>query len=554
MLLRLRAESFAIIDQVELEFKPGFSVLSGETGAGKSILIDALIFALGAKASPEQIRTGAEFAEVEAVFAPEQSHSLKTFLEEQGLARGEEIILRRQLNSAGKSRGWINARSASLSMLYQLGGRLVDIYGQHDYQTLLEPEHHLHFLDDYAGAWSRFPQYPELFQQYQELAAEFEKMKMTDKERREKEDLLRFRISELERANLSPGEEPELEAERERLKHSELLRQASDLGHKELYSQDGAMAERMMKIQNEMEKAGEFDPELLRLARILADARSSIEEVGRELGNYLQKLEADPGRLEEIEDRLAELRRLKRKYQAELPELVALLKASKKELEDLAHFESKTADLEKKLSAGKKQVLELVRELSAERKAQARPLAKKVEQMLKQLGMDKSRFQVRFAELPEPTPQGIDAAEFFLSPNIGEDLKPLSRIASGGELSRIMLALRGILAAKVSAPVLIFDEVDAGIGGAVAEVVGRQLKELAAKNQVLCVTHLAQIAKFADHHFQVSKREEKGRTVTRVKALDREERVEELARMLAGVKITDKARAVAREMLEEEER
>lgn len=554
MLLRLRAENFAIIDELEMEFSPGFSVLSGETGAGKSILIDALTFALGAKAGGEQIRTGAEFAEVQAVFSPERNRSLEMFLEEQGLAPGEEIIIRRQLNSAGKSRGWLNARPASLSMLHQLGGKLVDIYGQHDYQTLLEPEHHLHFLDDYAGLWSRFAKYPGLFQQYQELAAEFARMKMSDQERREKEELLRFRISELERAHLVPGEEPELEAERERLKHSELLRQASETGHLELYSQDNAMAGRMSRIQKEMEKAGEFDPELLRLARVLADARAAVEEVGRELGAYLQRLNADPARLEEIENRLAELRRLKRKYQAELPELVALLKASRKELDELAHFESRTAELEKKLIACKEQTLELARGLSKERKSQAKLLERKVEQLLKELGMAKSRFEVRFAELPEPTALGIDSLEFFLSPNPGEELKPLAKIASGGELSRIMLALRGILARKASAPVLIFDEIDAGIGGAVAEAVGRKLKELAGQNQVLCVTHLAQIAKFADHHFQVLKRTEKGRSVTRVKALGREERVEELARMLAGVKITDKARAVAREMLEEEER
>jgi DNA repair protein RecN (Recombination protein N) len=455
------------------------------------------------------------------------------------------------MNAAGKSRGWINAKSASLSMLSGLGGRLVDIYGQHDYQTLLEPQHHLSFLDDYADIWSRFSNYPELFREYQTLLSEFDKMKMTDKERKEKEDLLKFRISELERARLVPGEEPEMEVERERLKHFESLRQASELGHKELYLQDGSMAERMSRIQTELEKASEYDPDLAKMAKELSEARSSVEEVGRELGAYLLKLESDPARLEEIEDRLAEIRRLKRKYQAEVPELAALLAQSKKDLEDLANFESKTSDLEKKLDASRNQTMSAAKELSRERKSQAKTLAKKVEQMLKELGMDKSRFEVRFTELPQPTSLGIDAPEFFISPNPGEELKPLSRIASGGELSRIMLALRGILARKISAPVLIFDEVDAGIGGAIAEVVGRKLQDLSVKNQVLCVTHLAQIARFADHHFQVSKHSEKGRTVTRIRPLNREERVEELARMLGGVKITDKTRAVAREMLEE---
>ena len=374
---------------------------------------------------------------------------------------------------------------------------------------------------------------------------------MSDRERKEREDLLKFRITELERGNLSAGEEPELEAERERLKHIEVLRRASEMGHKELYIQDGSVAETIARIQAALEKASTHDPLLARLARDLSGASSTIEEVGRELGGYIQKLESDPARLEEIEERMVEIRRLKRKYQMEEPQLIELLGSSRKELDDIANFESRTAELEKKLEQGKKEALALAAEIRKERKSQAAGMCRKVEQMLKELGMDKSRFEVRLGELAEPAAAGIDSAEFFLSPNPGEDLKPLSKIASGGELSRIMLALRGILAGKAGAQVLIFDEVDAGIGGAIAEVVGRKLKDLSRKNQVLCVTHLAQIAKFADQHLQVSKHTEKGRTVTRVKRLSDAERIEELARMMGGVKITEKTRAYAREMLEE---
>lgn len=551
MLLRLRASNFAIIDRVEVEFRPGFSVLSGETGAGKSILIDALIFALGAKSGLDQVRTGSEFAEVEAVFAVDPKSGAARLIEEQGLSEGEELILRRQFNSQGKSRGWVNSKSASLTMLYQLAGKLVDIYGQHDYQTLLDPEQHLNFLDEFAGTKQKYNNYPELFSHYQSLASEYARLKMSDQERKEREDFLKFRIAELERGNLAPGEEPGLETERERLKHSELLRRASESGHKELYIQDNSIAEKMSRIQNDLEKASAHDPGLARLAKELSEARSSVEEIGRELGAYLQKLESDPGRLEEIEERLAEIRGLKRKYHAEVPELAALLKQSKKEMEELGNYESRSEELKSSLESARQKVLELAQEVSRERKSRSKTLSKNVEQTLAELGMEKSRFEVRFQPLPEPGPQGMDLAEFFLSPNPGEELKPLSRIASGGELSRIMLAMRGILAGKISAPVLIFDEVDAGIGGAIAEVVGKKLKSLSNKNQVLCVTHLAQIARFADHHFQVFKRVEKGRTVTRVHYLSREDRVEELARMLGGVKITDKTRAYAREMLEE---
>ena len=551
MLLRLRASNFAIIDNIEVEFKPGFSVLSGETGAGKSILIDALIFAMGAKASADILRTGADQAEVEAVFAVNSKSAAGIQIEELGLAEGEELILRRQYGSQGKSRSWVNSKSASLSMLFQLAGKLVDIYGQHDYQTLLAPEQHLNFLDEFAGTWQKFKNYPELFAHYQSLVAEYARLSMSDQERKEREDFLKFRISELERSNLTPGEEPELETERERLKHSELLRKASESGHKELYLQDGSIAEKISRVQTELEKASAHDPSLARLAKELSDARGSVEEIGRELGAYLQKLESDPGRLEEIEERLAEIRSLKRKYHAEVPELTALLMQSKKELEELGNYEYRSGEMKAGMESARQKVLELARELSKERKSRARTLSKNVEQMLSELGMEKSKFEVRFEPLAEPSPNGIDLAEFFISPNPGEELKPLSKIASGGELSRIMLALRGILAGKVSAPVLIFDEVDAGIGGAVAEVVGKKLKSLSSKNQVLCVTHLAQIARFADHHYQVFKRLEKGRTVTRIRELGREDRVEELARMLGGVKITDKTRAYAREMLEE---
>ena len=428
----------------------------------------------------------------------------------------------------------------------------MDIYGQHDYQTLLEPEHHLNFLDDYADLWTQFSDYPALFQEYQALLSEFEKMKMTDKERREKEDLLKFRITELERARL-------------------VRRGGTGDGGRAGAAQ--AFSSRCARLRNSATRS--FTSRTAPWRKGCPESRASLKKpasmtrIWREWqrsfprpGVRWKKWAASSGlTYPNLNPTLRVWKKLKTAWRKsggsrgnirlEAPELAALLAQSKKDLEDLANFESKTSDLEKKLDASRSRVMSAARELSKERKTQAKTLAKKVEQMLKELGMDKSRFEVRFTELPQPSGLGMDAPEFFISPNPGEELKPLSKIASGGELSRIMLALRGILARKISAPVLIFDEVDAGIGGAVAEVVGRKLKELAGKNQVLCVTHLAQIARFADHHFQVSKHPEKGRTVTRIRPLDREERVEELARMLGGVKITDKTRAVAREMLEE---
>ncbi len=554
MLARLRIKNFAIIEELEIEFALGFNVLSGETGAGKSILIDALVLALGGKARQEQIRSGADFCEVEAVFELENNDEIFQLLKELGIEKEQELILRRRVSAQGRSSAWVNLHSVPVSVLSRLRESLIDIYGQHEYQSLLRPEHHLSFLDAFGEIWERFSDYQALYQDWQELRKEYESLKLSEKERREKEDLLRFRIQELESANLRSGEEEELEAERARLRHSELLRRASEFAYQELYEREGAVLEKISAVIAELEKAGEYDPALKKYLDDLSQAQALVEEVGRELGEYLSSIEADPKRLEEIEERRAELKRLKRKYQMEIDELIEFLNQSKKELETLSNYESRIEEIEKELAEKKELLEKRSQQLSKERKIQAKKLEKKLEQVLKELGMKKCRFEVKFEELDEPELLGKDRVEFYLSTNPGEELKPLSKIASGGELSRIMLGLRNILALKSGAKVLIFDEVDTGIGGAIAEVVGKKLKQLSETNQVLCITHLAQIAKFADHHIYVWKEESKGRTVARVKPLSEKERIDELARMIGGIKITDKTRAYARELLEEARR
>ena len=554
MLWQLRIKNFAIIDQLEVEFAPGFNILTGETGAGKSILIDALTLLLGAKPSPELVRSGEEFTEVEAVFDLEIRTGLKKFLEELGLEPENQLIIRRKYALSGRSSCWINLHPVPVSALSRLREWLVDIYGQHEYQSLLRPEHHLSLLDSYARIWERFSDYQELYSRFQKKKAEYKKKLISEQERKEKLEILKFRISELEKARLREGEEEALEEERSRLKHLETLRQAGETGYERLYNQEGAVVEQLAEIISQLERAGEYDFRLSQQAKELAQAQAIIEEVGRELGEYLAELDASPGRLEEIEERRAELRRLKRKYQMEIPELLQFLEKSKSELEELENYQSFIEELESQLKEVSEQTFQRAKQLSQERKKQAKKLCEKLVQNLKELGMGKCQFEVRFDNLEQPQSWGIDRVEFYLSPNPGEELKPLSKIASGGELSRIMLGLRSILARQVGARILIFDEVDTGIGGAIAEVVGKKLKELSKSNQVLCVTHLPQIAKFADHHLRVWKEEEKGRTVVRIKPLSPEERIEELARMLGGLKITEKTRAYAREMLEQARR
>ena len=551
MLWQLRIKNFAIIDQLEVEFAPGLNILTGETGAGKSILIDALTLTLGAKPSPELVRSGADFTEVEAVFDLEASPELKKFLEELGLEPENQLIIRRKYTLSGRSSCWVNLRSVPVSALSRLRESLIDIYGQHEYQSLLRPEHHLSLLDNYARIWERFSDYQELYSRYLEKKAEYEKNLMSEQERRERQEFLRFRISELEKAHLKEGEEEKLEEERARLKHLETLRQAGESGFEELYNKEGAIVDKLGQILRELERAGEYDSRLSGLAKELTQAQAIIEEVGRELGEYLAELDASPGQLEEIEERRAELRRLKRKYQMEISELIQLLQESKKELEELENYQSRIREVEKELEEISEQIHQRAKQLSQERKKQAKKLKEKLLKNLKELGMEKCRFEVKFQSLDQPQAWGLEQVEFYLSPNPGEELKPLSKIASGGELSRIMLGLRCLLAQQVGARILIFDEVDTGIGGAVAEVVGKKLKELSQNNQVLCVTHLAQIAKFADRHLRVWKEEKDGRTVVRIKPLTTEERIDELARMLGGRKITEKTRAYAREILEE---
>jgi DNA repair protein RecN (Recombination protein N) len=563
MLTDLTIKNFAIIDQLQIEFGPGLNALTGETGAGKSILVDAIGLILGGKASVEMIRTGAEEASIEAFFdlsAGEIEEILRRF----ELEKNEGLVIRRLVNRSGKSRAYLNGNAVTLNMLEEISEELVNIYGQHEHQHFLEPKRHLDILDRAGDLLSQRRSYEEVYGQWRQAAAEMEDWANRQKQRRERLELLTFQSQEISRARLQeprpgePNEEETLTVERARLVHAEKLFEIAHQGFETLYGESGSVIERLKLTRQRLREGEKIDPSLSPFLQALETAVLQAEDTASSLRSYRDKIHFDPQRQEEVESRLDEIRKLKRKYGESLGGVLAYQKKIDEERKSLENIEEKIAETRIRVEHFYRQALQSARELSQQRKKAARSLAAKVEEELAHLGMGKTRFQIRLeagGRLPEePTSpplgeNGIDRVEFFLSPNPGEELKPLAKIASGGELSRIMLALKRIFTRDSEVRTLIFDEVDAGIGGAVAEVVGRKLRDISRRHQVFCITHLAQIASYADVHYKVAKKEQGERTVVEVERLKEEGRIKEIARMLGGVKITGKTLEHAGEML-----
>ena len=563
MLTELTIKNFAIIDRVQIEFGPGLNALTGETGAGKSILVDAIGLILGGKASPEMIRTGAEEASLEAFFdlsAGDAAETLRRF----GLEKNEGLVIRRLVNRSGKSRAYLNGSAVTLGMLEAIAGELVDIYGQHEHQHFLEPKRHIDILDEAGDLLPRRLSYEALHRQWRQAAGELEEMAARQEKRRERLELLVFQSQEIARAGLreprpgEPDEEETLTAERARLVHAEKLFEIAHQGFEALYGESGSALERLKSTRQRLREGEKIDPSLSPFRQALETAILQAEDAASSLRAYRDRVHFDPKRQEEVESRLDEIRKLKRKYGESLEKVIAYKKKLDEERKTLENLDEKIAESQTRADHIYRQALQSARELSQQRKKSARTLEAKVEEELADLGMGKSRFQIRLeaeslgakgAGPPALSENGLDFVEFFLSPNPGEELKPLAKIASGGELSRIMLALKRIFSRDSGVRTLIFDEVDAGIGGAIAEVVGRKLKDIARRHQVFCITHLAQIASFADAHYRVAKKAQGERTVVDVERLREEERVKEIARMLGGVKITGKTLDHAGEML-----
>lgn len=550
MLRALRVRDLAVIEQVEIELGAGFCALTGETGAGKSILVDALTLALGARASSEMVRTGAEAAEVEALFDLGDAPAARERLAAAGLLdSGEtELVIRRQVSRQARGRVWINGRIESAARLFEVGRDLVDIYGQHDYQTLQEPEQHLKLLDAFGAHQPEIDAYRADHGRFRALADERESLLQSESARREREELLRFRVREIDGAGLEEGEDERLPAEREVLRHAELIRDAGREAAEYIYESESAVTGGLAGIVARLREAERHDPRFAGPATQVEEAAATLEDAARELARLSGGIESDPARLEQVEDRIELIRRLKRKYGETIAEILRLRDESAAELKKFGRREERLAELEQELAAAETAAQKTGAALSRKRRDSAARLRKLIETELSALGLAGTRFEVRFVDCGLG-PDGMETGEFYLSPNPGEELKPLAKIASGGELSRIMLGLRALAVDAGTVPTLVFDEVDQGIGGAAAEAVGLRLKKLADRRQVLCVTHLPQIAALAGSHLLVEKRREKDRTRTGVRPLSPEERIEEISRMLGGREISEAARAHAREML-----
>lgn len=557
MLHEIRIQNYAVIDDLTVEFHSGLNLLSGETGSGKSIVVDALGLALGGRAATDVIRTGCDRATITAVFRSPAQPAWKQWAEELGLEEieGDDVIFRRVIHSNGRSRLLLNDQAVTLSAVKALADLLVEVHGQNEQISLFSPESQLELLDRFAGVEDLRGQVAELHEHRRKIETELENLSQNEQDRLRTIDLLSFQLRELEQAELDPGEDSRLDEEKLVLAHREKIQSAVSAAYGALYDDENSACERVGIADRAIEELQTFDSTFEAQAAILREAKAQLEDVALTLRDYVKNLDASPRRLEEVEDRLALLDRIKRKYGKTIEEAIDYRERVRQQLSGFEHSDERRDELARELKQSTERYRKAAEQLSQKRHEAATRLETLVQKELGGLSMEKTRFAVHFetateGSRPASGPNGIDNIEFLISPNPGEDLRPLGKIASGGELSRIMLALKTVMgterlgggkgAKKAANPTFIFDEVDTGIGGRVAESVGQRLKRLAQTAQVICVTHLAQIACFADHHYYVEKFERGGRSHTSVRHLANEkERAGELARMLSGSQVTD---------------
>src|SRR3989441_1064602 len=551
MLRELRIRNFAVVENVTVPFAPGLNVLTGETGAGKSILVDAILLVRGGRAQTDVIRADAESATVEAVFAVPDG-GVAAALDEAGLTVEEgEIVVRRELSRSGRHRAFVNDGAVTVGLLERLGDALVQVHGQHEHQRLLEPVRQLDLLDRFGDAEPLRERFAVLFAKHREARDDLERRRGAGRDRAQREDLLRFQVSELDAARLRPGEEEELRSERQRLQHAERLGKGLAEASALLVDDQDAAASRLTRAARLFRDLGRLDPGFAAPAELLDAAAAHVEDVLVAVRALRASVDAEPGRLEAIDDRLDALIRLRRKYGDTEAAMLAFREAVARELERLEHHEEIVAAEERRVAELRSELLARAGALSEARRAAAGRLAALIQREVRALGMERGRLEIAIdpAGPDEVTARGLDRVELRFSANPGEELRPLARIASGGELSRTMLAVQAVLAAADRIPTMVFDEVDAGIGGHVASVVADKLAAAAAGRQVLCVTHLPQIAARAQHHFLVVKGVSGRRTRAAVTVLEGAARVEEVARMLGGAAPSDTARRHARELL-----
>jgi len=562
MLHSLTIDNVVLIEHQVLELGPGFNVLTGETGAGKSMVVDALALVLGGRARPDVVRTGAREAEVAALFEVEAGSRVAAKLEAAGVPCDGELIVRRVVQAEGRSRAFLNGKISTATQLADLAPDLCDIASQHESVSLTDPATHLEYLDAFGRLDAMRDALGEKVAELAGIVREIDRVREAERDRAEREDFLAFQLKEIEELDPSPGEEADLESERARLRHAEKLSVATQSAADRLYEGEDTVCDQLARVSSDLDAAAAIDQALAPLARSVESARSELADAARALSRYAGGIESNAERLAEIDDRWFRLQKLLRKHGPSTHELLAHRDDVKKQLEQLAGAGQLLEELEQRREACLAAVAAEARTLSRKRRDAAATLADAIGRELAGLGMGRARVVVDVSPVPAPqagelppvdgarlTQSGIDRVEFLIAPNKGEDPRPLRKIASGGELSRALLALKRVLAEKGPAGLYVFDEVDAGVSGAIAEVIGRAIAEVARHRQVLCITHLPQIAALSDQHFVVGKSEAKGRTTSTVRRLSDQERIEEIARMIGGVKVGDAARRAALELL-----
>lgn len=569
MLKSISIRNYAIIDAADSEFEPGLNIITGETGAGKSILIDALGLILGERASSEVIRAGAEKAIVEGVFAVASNKKVRSVLSANELDDAEELILRREVSAKGQNRCFVNDTPVNLAVLKEIGDHLVDLHGQHEHQSLLRPHTHIEYLDDFGSLEGLLGEYRSSYDALSGLFAQRNELARQEAVLKERRDLYEFQLKEIDAVHPEPGEEESLEAELRILENSEKLFEATSRLYQMLYEGEQAVYDQLVLARNQLEDLASIDRNFEELRNECASAAAMINEVTKFLQQYNARIEFNPERLEQIRERLGHLSLLKKKYGGTIESILEQRERLAREFSLAENFEAELGRLDRAIDEERARCSAAAQRLSAKRRDLAPRVCKLVTAELAKLGIAKADFDIRIENRPlgrdegersrsfvrlgkehmEAGPDGIDHVEFYLSTNVGEEPRPLVRVASGGEVSRVMLALKTILAKSERLPLLIFDEIDVGVSGRIAQAVGRSMKNLSQFHQVIAITHLPQIAGLADVHFIVEKTEDGKRASTRLRKLDLEERVEEVARLMSGAQVTEAGLAGARELM-----
>lgn len=557
MLSLLKIKNIALIDELSLEFAGGLNLLTGETGSGKSIIVDSLGALTGERVSSDLVKEGETQAQIEGLFTVHADQNLRNEFDESGIeidgAQEIDVIVRRELARSGKNRIFINNQLVTQAFLRKIGAFLVDIHGQGEQATLFNASTHLEMLDEFANTETLRDKTAEKFKKLAAVKREIESLQEDEAQKLQLLDILQFQVEEIGKANLQAGEDESLEEEKRRLNNVEKLSSLSEESYLLLYENEEATITTLEKVVRRVAELSEYESSFAEYNESLATAQAVLEDLAFAVRDFSNSLEFSPERLMEIENRLAEIARLKRKYGGTIQTILAHFAESSERLRNIETAELRAAELDKELKAAREDYLKTARELHEKRDKSAKKLEKEIEANLKAVSLEKARFEVRLtADASDDrtfTAKGFDRVEFYFSANPGESVRPIGKVASGGELSRLMLILNTTTKLSESAKTMVFDEIDTGIGGRVAEAVGLKLKELAKTQQVLCVTHQPQVASLADHHFVVRKESVKNKTGVSVRELGADEQIEEIARMLAGEKITETARQHAREMI-----